>query len=312
MLVLSDIEILEHWLEMNSLNLNCSSVLSENIVDLISFFLSEIEVLSSGEFSILNSYSIDLGKWSLLDAISSECSIDAGTEILVVEHLLWISSSILSSQGIKFVLSQVEIEHGENTLELVFGNLSLSKLIKINEKLFNSNSLHYNSGLESFLNISRVVGGLNSLLQESVVNDIHVLSWVIEVCASGISQLTVINMMLLLWVLWNILHEHVFRLVDIGTELEVVNLSNISLIEVLSQKNLEKFFTRWNEFELLQNSSELLSRNMATICSIIILKLWLYENSLIVDLSLDLIQKRHENGHLSFREVGGALRILNG
>jgi hypothetical protein len=119
-------------------------------------------------------------------------------------------------------------------------------------------------------------------------------------------------MMLLLWVLWNVLYKHIFRLVDIGTELEVVNLSNISLIEVLSQKNLEKFLTWWNEFELLQNSSELLSRNMATICSIIILKLWLDENSLIVDLSLDLIQKRHENGHLSFREVGGTLRILNG
>ena len=312
MLVLSDIEILEHWLDMNSLNCNSFSVLSENTVDLISFFLSEIEVLSSGEFSILNSYSIDLCKWSLLDAISSECTINAGTEILVVEHLLWISSSILSSQGIKFVLGQIEIKHGENTLELVFGNLSLSKLIKINEKLLDSNSLHYNSCLESLLNISRVVGGLNSLLQESVVDDIHVLSWFSEVCASGISQLTVINMMLLLLVLWNVLNKHIFRLVDIGTELEVVNLSNISLIEVLSQKNLEKFLTWWNEFELLQNSSELLSCNMATICSIIILKLWLDENSLIVDLSLDLIQKRHENGHLSFREVGGALRILNG
>jgi hypothetical protein len=274
--------------------------------------LSEIEVLSSGEFSILNSYSIDLGKWSLLDAISSECAIDASTEILVVEHLLWISSSILSSQGIKFVLGQIEIKHGENTLELVFSNLTLSKLIKINEKFFDSNSLHYDSCLESLLNISRVVGGLDSLLQESVVDYIHVLSWISEVSASGISQLTVINMMLLLWVLWNVLHKHIFRLVDIGTELEVVNLSNISLIEVLSQKNLEKFLTWWNEFELLQNSSELLSRNMATICSIIILKLWLDENSLIVDLSLDLIQKRHENGHLSFREVGGTLRILNG
>lgn len=114
-----------------------------------------------------------------------------------------------------------------------------------------------------------------------------------------------------MWVLWNILHKHILWSINISAELEIVDLSNVTLVEVLSQKNLEKVLTWWNECKLLHDSSELLSSNMATISSIIILKLWLNENSLIVDLSLDLGQERHQDGHLLLSEVGGTLRLFN-
>jgi hypothetical protein len=77
------------------------------------------------------------------------------------------------------------------------------------------------------------------------------------------------------WVLGSVFWEKILWLINISTELEVVDLSNVSFIQVLSNEQLEKFFSRCNERELLHDSSELLTGDMATIGSIIILERWL-------------------------------------
>ena len=77
------------------------------------------------------------------------------------------------------------------------------------------------------------------------------------------------------WVLGSVFWEKILWLIDISTELEVIDLSNISFVQVLSNKQLEEFFSRSNERELLHDSSELLTGNMATISSVIILERWL-------------------------------------
>ena len=78
------------------------------------------------------------------------------------------------------------------------------------------------------------------------------------------------------WVLGSVFWEKIFWLINISTELKVVDLSNVSFVQILSNKQLEEFFTRSNELELLHDSSELLTGNMAAIGSIVILERWLY------------------------------------
>lgn len=90
--------------------------------------------------------------------------------------------------------------------------------------------------------------------------------------------------------LWSIREEHVLWSINVSAELEIVDLSNVALVEVFSQENLEQVLRWWNKSKLFQNSSELFSSDMATVCSIIILELRLNENSLVNDLSLDMSQ----------------------
>jgi hypothetical protein len=61
-----------------------------------------------------------------LDAVGSESSVDIGTEINVVEHVFWVICFVLESERVELLFGQVEIEHREDALELIFGNFSLS------------------------------------------------------------------------------------------------------------------------------------------------------------------------------------------
>jgi len=61
------------------------------------------------------------------------------------------------SQAIEFIESQVEIEHRQDALELIFGNFSFSQFVEIIEKFFNSNSLHDDVMLKSVLNVTWAV-----------------------------------------------------------------------------------------------------------------------------------------------------------
>jgi hypothetical protein len=75
---------------------------------------------------------------------------------------------------IEFFFSEVEVKHGKNALELSFGNLSSSEFIEIEEKFFNSHSLHYNLSSKSILNIGWAITNVNSLFHESIVDDIKI------------------------------------------------------------------------------------------------------------------------------------------
>lgn len=78
-----------------------------------------------------------------------------------------------------------------------------------------------------------------------------------------------------LWVLGNILGENVLWSINISAEHEVIDLSNVTLVQVLSNEELEKLFAWWDEGKLLHHSSELLGGDMTVLSSIVILQLWL-------------------------------------
>ena len=59
------------------------------------------------------------------------------------------------------------------------------------------------------------------------------------------------------------LREHVLGSVDVGAEREVVNFSLISLVEVLSNDQVEDLLLRRVNAQILEDSLELLARHVA-------------------------------------------------
>lgn len=84
--------------------------------------------------------------------------------------------------------------------------------------------------LESLFNIRWVVGSFNSLLHESVVDNVQINGCSGEICGSSISQLPVEEIFLFNWILWNVSWEDVFRSIDISAEFEIVDFSDVSSV----------------------------------------------------------------------------------
>lgn len=132
MLVTCNIEVLEHWLNMNSLDSNGFPVLIKNTVKHLLLLSSELQVLSSGEHSVINSDGGNLCLWIVLDAISSESGIDTGAEVFVIHHVLGVIwCFVFSSKCIVFFGREVEIKHRKNLLELGLGHFASSELVEI-------------------------------------------------------------------------------------------------------------------------------------------------------------------------------------
>lgn len=124
---------------------------------------------------------------------------------------------------------------------------------------------------------------------------------------SCISELTVHEHCIWFWVLSYIFWEDVLWLVNISAELEIVHFSNISLIKVLSKQNLIQFFGWWDDLKFLEYAPELLGGNVAALSSIVILELWLDENTFESDFASNG-SKKGKNSVLFFVcEVGSTL-----
>ena len=109
-----------------------------------------------------------------MDSVSGESAVDAVAESFVVNHIFWVLGLVFVCHLFEFFFGKVEGEHRKDALKLRFGDLSSSEFIKIKEEFFNSDSLHDNLRSESILNIKWAVRSLDSLLQESVVNNIKI------------------------------------------------------------------------------------------------------------------------------------------
>ena len=67
-------------------------------------------------------------------------------------------------------------------------------------------------------------------------------------------------------------------------EVDVINLSDVSLVEVPSYEHLEKVFGWRQDLALLEDSSELFGRDMAGLGSVVVLELWLNQDSAVFNL----------------------------
>jgi len=273
---------------MDSLDSNCLSVLSKNTRNHLFLFIGEVQVLAASWNSVIIGNWSNLGQWVLLDAVGSESSVDAGAEVFIVDHVLGIVLCLvfLSQRG-EFLSGEVEVEHRKDLFELVFGHLASSELVKIEEELFNSDSLHDDSSLHTLLDIIGIVDGVHSLLHESVIDNVQVVSFITIEGLSSFSELTVHEHCVRFWVLSYVFWENILWLVNISTELEIVDFSNVSLVEVLPEQKLIHFFSWWDNLKFFENTSELLSGNMAALSSIVILELGLNKYTFVYNFSSD-------------------------
>jgi hypothetical protein len=142
MLVFGNVKVLEHRFQVNSFDSNSLSVMVKNLCNLLLFVSRDVEVRSSSWHGVIVGDWGHYSGWLLLDAVRSEGGVDVGAERLVVEHNLWIVGLVLQSEGVELLGAQVEVEHGEDGLELVLGDLSLPELVEVEEELFDSDALH--------------------------------------------------------------------------------------------------------------------------------------------------------------------------
>merc|ERR1711937_657294 len=99
-LVVGDIEVLEHWLDVNSLNADSLSVLSKDASDHGLLLLIEVHVLASGKDGVVVGDWSNVGIWILLDSVGGESRVDVGAEVLVANEVLWISSLVLDGKRV--------------------------------------------------------------------------------------------------------------------------------------------------------------------------------------------------------------------
>lgn len=151
---------------------------------------------------------------------------------------------------------------------------------------------------------------MDSLLEESIVDNIEALSLVLEVGGSGVSQLAEVEDQLWHGVLGDILWEDILWVVNVCAKFEVVDFSDVSFVEILSNQELIEVLSWWNDLQFLEHSSELLSCNVAALGPVVVLELWLDENALKANLSADCAQKSEECILLTICEVGSTLEIL--
>jgi len=283
----------------------------EDGIDGLGLLFRDIEVFSPGWHSIVDSYRSNWSFRVFLDTIGGKSRIDALTEFVVVKGGQWVVSLVLLVEGILLFEGEVDVEHRQDTLELSLGDLALAQLVKIEEEFFDSNSFHHYQSLQSLLDIRRIVRGLNPLLEESVVNNIQASCWILEVCRTRVSELALEVGLLLLWILWFVLRENVFWPVDIVTELEVVDFSDVSFVEVLSEEQLEHFLIWRDQFQFFENSPELLRSDVAALGSVVVFELGLDENSFVLDLRPNRAQEVKNDFLLLGSEICSGLGLFN-
>ena len=159
---------------MNSFDDDSGSIFTKDFINAIAFVLGHLEVLSSGEGGVVNSNWENWSEWIFLNSVGGESTVDAVAEGFIVDEEFWVVSSVFFGHLIEFFFSEVEVKHGKNALELSFGNLSSSEFIEIEEKFFNSDSLHDDLSSKSILDIGWAITNVNSLFHESIVDDIEV------------------------------------------------------------------------------------------------------------------------------------------
>ena len=93
--------------------------------------------------------------------------------------------------------------------------------------------------------------------------------------------------------------------VDVSAEHEVVELSDVTFIQVLSNEKLEQLFRGRDQTCLLHGSSELLNSNMTALGLVEVHELRFDKNSLVLDLASDCCQELAKGVKLSLRELSG-------
>ena len=177
--VFSAIKILEHRLQVNTSDLDSSTVLVKNSSQLF-FDRGALEVLATCEQSVVLGYGRDTDCGCLVDTGSGECLVDACNEGNVVKETLGVVGLVFGGEVVVLLLGEVEVELAQNGEELILGDVPLSQFVKVEEELLDAHSLHHDERAETLLNIARVAGDVYTGLLVAIVNNINTLGFLGE------------------------------------------------------------------------------------------------------------------------------------
>lgn len=289
--VFGDIEALELGLHAYSSDLDsvlvlAEELLNEGIISVVS------EVLSPGQKGVLLSDGLDHVRWVLVHSFLGERRIDVLAEIVVVEHV--VLSFVFSDNVVEFIVSEREIEHRNDSLELVGSYFSLSELVEISEEFFDSYSLHHDAGSDSVLDVAGVVCDVDGLGSEAALENVDAVGGA-SVEGRLWANAFLLNGSWRKWTFCNVFWEHVFWLVNIVAEIDVVDLLEVALVVVLSGDELGELRVSREEIELFQDSQELVLGDVTAPGLIKVLEGRLEHDSVCHDLEPDILESTDQS-----------------
>ena len=247
MTILCDVKVLEDWLKVDTLVLDCSSVLFQEILNSLHLLWICGKIFSPCKESVILSDSSDSSIWIFVDSSSCESFVDACDKCSVLEETFWVISLVLICQELILIICQIEFHARHNCLELSTGNSAFSQFIEIMEELLNSDSLHQNSCSNSIFYIFWVIGDIYALLLESIVDYINFICWLLEVSANLRWCNAKADCLLLLSLLCHVSREHVLWTVNILDKFEVIHLIVVPAVTVLPDNQIEDLRIRWHQ-----------------------------------------------------------------
>ena len=295
--ILCDVEVLEDWLEMNTFVLNSSSVLFQEIFNSLHLCWVICKILPPRKQSIVLGDSGNSGLWGFVNTCSCESFIDVSYKCGILEESFWVIGLVLGSQKFKFIISQSEVHARKDRLKLSTSNSAFSQFIEVMEELLNSDSFHDNGSPDSVLNVFWIIGNINALLLESIVDHIKLICGLFEVCAHLCWCDSETDCFLCFTSLCHVGREHVFWTIHVLDEKEVIDLIVVSAVTILSNDQIEDLRIRRHQVECLQHTQELSLGDMKLLGLVEILEAILKEDSVRNHL---LVKPHHRFKHLTF------------
>ena len=109
---------------------------------------------------------------------------------------------------------------------------TLSELVKVAEEFLDTDALHYNSSLESVLNVGGIVRNINVSLSEAVVDNVKAFSALAEESADLLRTHSNLHNLVSLRALSLVRREHVLWPIHIFAEIEIVDFLSVTAITV--------------------------------------------------------------------------------
>jgi hypothetical protein len=273
--------------------------------------LSALEVLAAGKQSVSLSEGGHCGGGGFVDSLGGEGLVDGGAEVHVAEEPLGVAGLVPCGQSVVLCLGEVEVELGEDRVELVLGDAALAQLVIIVEELLNAHTLHNHGTAQAVLNVVGVAGNIDGLLQVAVVQHIDIVGGRIKEGRVDLLQLTTRVDRLGLGVLGRVAGEDVFGAVKVVAEIEVVDLSGGSTVAVLANDQIENALLTRHQSQLLHHPQELVLRDVKAAALIKVLEGGFEQNALRPDLVVQVGDGCEHELLLSIVENGAGLGLVD-
>lgn len=174
---------------------------------------------------------------------------------------------------------------------------AFAQLVEVAEELFNADAFHHHGRLQAFLDVSRVAQNVHFWVQKSVIDHVHRLCVLFkegtDLFGSHANLFEPSCLRFLRLIGW----EHILGTIHILAEQEVVDFLCVAAVTVIANDEVKHFVAGRHNVEGLQDSEELLRRDVQLLRPVEVHETGLEQNAVRHDV---LVQGRHHLNHLVF------------